>query len=228
MDRDGTKDGYDLELTRAVADAVDIPVIASGGAGELEHLSEAIAQARADAVLCASIFHYGEYPVREAKEHLRAARHPGAALGLRSRASARLVLLSSVGCPVRLEPLAPCGAPARSRRRRRPCGRPCTMSKPAPQVTVSASPSRTWMRSLPFPPLTRVGRLAGLALDVRARHRPQVVVAVAAVGHVSTPRWAKMRSPPGPPFSVSSPLPPRTQSWPSPASTVSLPSPGAD
>jgi cyclase len=76
MDRDGTKDGYDIELTRAVADLVDTPVIASGGAGRLEHLSEAISQAHADAVLCASIFHYGEYRVREAKEHLRAAGIP--------------------------------------------------------------------------------------------------------------------------------------------------------
>jgi imidazole glycerol-phosphate synthase subunit HisF len=76
MDRDGTKDGYDIELTRAVADMVDTPVIASGGAGRLEHLSEAISQAHADAVLCASIFHYGEYRVREAKEHLRAAGIP--------------------------------------------------------------------------------------------------------------------------------------------------------
>jgi cyclase len=76
MDRDGTKDGYDIELTRAVADAIDIPVIASGGAGRLEHLSEAISQAHADAVLCASIFHYGEYRVREAKEHLHAAGIP--------------------------------------------------------------------------------------------------------------------------------------------------------
>jgi cyclase len=72
MDRDGTKDGYDIELTRAVAEAVEIPVIASGGAGRLEHLSEAITYAKADAVLCASIFHYGEYRVREAKEHLHA------------------------------------------------------------------------------------------------------------------------------------------------------------
>ena len=76
MDRDGTKDGYDLPLTRAVADAVDIPVIASGGAGELSHLREAIEQARADAVLVASIFHYGEYQVRDAKEHLHAAGIP--------------------------------------------------------------------------------------------------------------------------------------------------------
>ena len=76
MDRDGTKDGYDIELTRAVADAVDIPVIASGGAGRLEHLSEAITDAHADAVLVASIFHYGEYRVQEAKEHLRAAGIP--------------------------------------------------------------------------------------------------------------------------------------------------------
>jgi cyclase len=70
MDRDGTTDGYDLELTRAVADAVPVPVIASGGAGELEHLSEAITDGGADAVLCASIFHYGTYRVRDAKLHL--------------------------------------------------------------------------------------------------------------------------------------------------------------
>ena len=76
MDRDGTKDGYDLPLTRAVADAVDIPVIASGGAGKLSDLSDAIEQARADAVLVASIFHYGQYQVRDAKEHLRAAGIP--------------------------------------------------------------------------------------------------------------------------------------------------------
>jgi cyclase len=72
MDRDGTSDGYDLELTRAVADAVAVPVIASGGAGELGHLSEAIAEGGADAVLCASIFHYGAYRVRDAKERLAA------------------------------------------------------------------------------------------------------------------------------------------------------------
>jgi cyclase len=71
MDRDGTTQGYELELTRAVADAVSVPVIASGGAGELHHLSEAILEGGADAVLCASIFHYGAYSVREAKEHLR-------------------------------------------------------------------------------------------------------------------------------------------------------------
>jgi imidazole glycerol-phosphate synthase subunit HisF len=72
MDRDGTNDGYDLELTKAVADAVGVPVIASGGAGDLSHLSDAIAEGHADAVLCASIFHYGHYRVREAKERLRA------------------------------------------------------------------------------------------------------------------------------------------------------------
>ncbi len=76
MDRDGTKDGYDLPLTRAVADAVEIPVIASGGAGKLSHLTAAITEAHADAVLVASIFHYGEYRVREAKEHLHAAGIP--------------------------------------------------------------------------------------------------------------------------------------------------------
>jgi imidazole glycerol-phosphate synthase subunit HisF len=76
MDRDGTEDGYDVELTRRVADAVSVPVIASGGAGRLEHLSEAISDGRADAVLCASIFHYGRYRVAEAKEHLAAAGIP--------------------------------------------------------------------------------------------------------------------------------------------------------
>jgi cyclase len=76
IDADGTRDGYDLELTAAVAAAVDVPVIASGGAGELDHLVEAVEQAGADAVLCASIFHYGRYTVREAKEHMRAAGIP--------------------------------------------------------------------------------------------------------------------------------------------------------
>ncbi len=76
MDRDGTSDGYDIELTRAMSDAVSVPVIASGGAGSLEHLSEAIADGGADAVLCASIFHYGTYRVSEAKRHLRAAGIP--------------------------------------------------------------------------------------------------------------------------------------------------------
>ncbi|MGB9691392.1 MAG: imidazole glycerol phosphate synthase subunit HisF [Candidatus Sumerlaeaceae bacterium] len=70
MDRDGTKDGYDLELTRAVSEAVGIPVIASGGAGNLEHLAEAITKGKADAVLAASIFHFGTYKIREAKEYL--------------------------------------------------------------------------------------------------------------------------------------------------------------
>ena len=70
MDRDGTTDGFELELTRAVADAVPVPVIASGGAGELRHLSEGITEGHADAVLCASIFHYGHYTVAEAKRHM--------------------------------------------------------------------------------------------------------------------------------------------------------------
>jgi cyclase len=70
IDRDGTSDGYDLELTRAVSEAVSVPVIASGGAGSLEHLSAAISEGAADAVLCASIFHYGDYRVRDAKRHL--------------------------------------------------------------------------------------------------------------------------------------------------------------
>jgi cyclase len=76
MDRDGTNDGYDIELTRAVADAVSVPTIASGGAGTLDHLSEAIDAGHADAVLCASIFHYGEYRVRDAKRHLAGAGIP--------------------------------------------------------------------------------------------------------------------------------------------------------
>ncbi len=76
MDRDGTNDGYELELTRAVADAVPVPVIASGGAGTLEHLSEAIVEGGADAVLCASIFHYGTYTIHEAKEKMAAAGIP--------------------------------------------------------------------------------------------------------------------------------------------------------
>jgi imidazole glycerol-phosphate synthase subunit HisF len=70
MDRDGTRQGFDLPLTRAVADAVDVPVIASGGVGSLEHLAEGVLEGRADAVLAASIFHFGEFTVRQAKEHL--------------------------------------------------------------------------------------------------------------------------------------------------------------
>jgi cyclase len=70
MDRDGTTDGYDLELTRAVAEAVSVPVIASGGAGELDHLVAAVTDGHADAVLCASIFHYGAHTVGEAKERM--------------------------------------------------------------------------------------------------------------------------------------------------------------
>jgi imidazole glycerol-phosphate synthase subunit HisF len=76
MDRDGTEDGYELELTRRVAETVEVPVIASGGAGELDHLVQAVDRAGADAVLCASIFHYGRHSVREAKEHMRAAGIP--------------------------------------------------------------------------------------------------------------------------------------------------------
>lgn len=71
MDRDGQKDGYDLELTRAVADAVNIPVIASGGAGTLEHLYDALTVGRASAVLAASIFHFGEFTIGQAKDYLR-------------------------------------------------------------------------------------------------------------------------------------------------------------
>lgn len=72
MDRDGTKSGFDLELTRAVADAVPVPVIASGGVGNLQHLADGVTQGRASAVLAASIFHYGEYTVQQAKEFMAA------------------------------------------------------------------------------------------------------------------------------------------------------------
>jgi len=71
MDADGTKDGYDLELTRAVSEAVGVPVIASGGAGTLEHLAQAVTEGKADAVLAASIFHFGEFTIRQAKEYMR-------------------------------------------------------------------------------------------------------------------------------------------------------------
>jgi cyclase len=70
MDRDGTKNGFDLALTRAVSDAVKIPVIASGGVGNLQHLADGVSEGRADAVLAASIFHFGEYTVRQAKEYM--------------------------------------------------------------------------------------------------------------------------------------------------------------
>ena len=71
MDRDGTRDGFDIELTRAVADATPIPVIASGGVGTLEHLSAGVRAGHADAVLAASIFHFGEFTVAQAKAHMR-------------------------------------------------------------------------------------------------------------------------------------------------------------
>ena len=70
MDRDGTKSGFDLQLTRAVADAISVPVIASGGVGDLDHLADGVQQGGADAVLAASIFHYGEYTVGQAKARM--------------------------------------------------------------------------------------------------------------------------------------------------------------
>ena len=76
MDRDGSKQGFDLELTRAVADAVAIPVIASGGVGDLDHLVEGVRQGHASAVLAASIFHFGEYTIRQAKARMAAAGIP--------------------------------------------------------------------------------------------------------------------------------------------------------
>jgi cyclase len=71
MDRDGTRDGFDLALTRAVSDAVGVPVIASGGVGRLEHLADGVLEGHADAVLAASVFHFGDFTVRQAKEHMR-------------------------------------------------------------------------------------------------------------------------------------------------------------
>jgi len=73
MDKDGTKDGFDLELTRAISDAVHVPVIASGGVGNLDHLVDGVKIGKADAVLAASIFHFGEYSVEEAKRHMQKA-----------------------------------------------------------------------------------------------------------------------------------------------------------
>jgi len=70
MDRDGTRDGFDLALTRAVSEAVDVPVIASGGVGNLDHLADGVIDGKADAVLAASIFHFGEYTVGQAKQHM--------------------------------------------------------------------------------------------------------------------------------------------------------------
>ena len=71
MDADGTKSGYDIELTRAISEAVDVPVIASGGAGKLEHFYDVLTEGKADAVLAASVFHYGTFTVREVKEYLK-------------------------------------------------------------------------------------------------------------------------------------------------------------
>ena len=71
MDADGTKDGYDIPLTRAVSEAVNVPVIASGGAGTMEHFYDVLTDGKADAVLAASVFHYGQYTVRQVKEYLK-------------------------------------------------------------------------------------------------------------------------------------------------------------
>jgi len=72
MDKDGTKDGFELTITRAISDAVDIPIIASGGVGNLDHLAEGVLTGGADAVLAASIFHFGEYTIPEAKAYMAA------------------------------------------------------------------------------------------------------------------------------------------------------------
>ena len=101
MDRDGTRQGFDIALTRAVADAVSVPVIASGGVGNLDHLVEGIRDGHATAVLAASIFHFGEYSVRQAKDYM-AARRP-------ADAARSVILCSSIHgkCQmIRLSPLA--------------------------------------------------------------------------------------------------------------------------
>jgi cyclase len=71
MDRDGTRIGFDLELTRAISEAVEVPVIASGGVGDLDHLADGVTKGKADAVLAASIFHFAEYTIGEAKKHMQ-------------------------------------------------------------------------------------------------------------------------------------------------------------
>jgi cyclase len=71
MDRDGTRDGFDLALTRAVSEAVGVPVIASGGVGSMKDLADGVVEGRADAVLAASVFHFGDFTVRQAKEHMK-------------------------------------------------------------------------------------------------------------------------------------------------------------
>jgi cyclase len=71
MDKDGTKDGYDLPITRTLSETLDIPIIASGGAGNIEHMYDAFTKGKADAALAASIFHFGEYTIGEAKEYLK-------------------------------------------------------------------------------------------------------------------------------------------------------------
>jgi cyclase len=76
MDQDGMKNGYDLELTRVISEAVRVPVIASGGVGTLEHLADGIVKGKADAVLAASIFHYGEFSIRQAKDYLKSKNIP--------------------------------------------------------------------------------------------------------------------------------------------------------
>jgi cyclase len=72
MDRDGTREGFDLPLTRAISEAVTVPVIASGGVGNLDHLADGVVEGKADAVLAASIFHFAEYTIQQAKEHMAA------------------------------------------------------------------------------------------------------------------------------------------------------------
>src|SRR5660398_184084 len=108
MDRDGTKRGFDLELTRRISDAISIPVIASGGVGNLQHLADGIKLGHADAVLAASIFHYGEHTVQEAKEYM-------AKQGIPIRLSClhqqnvliRLHGMNTVSCPSSCRKLAP-------------------------------------------------------------------------------------------------------------------------
>ena len=89
MDCDGTKAGYDLELTRAIAETVNIPVIASGGAGTMEHFYEALTEGKADAALAASLFHYKELEIRQVKEYLAGQRSAGAPVRAGSKGTGR-------------------------------------------------------------------------------------------------------------------------------------------
>jgi imidazole glycerol-phosphate synthase subunit HisF len=134
MDRDGTKIGFDLALTRAVSDAVPVPVIASGGVGALEHLSEGIRIGGADAVLAASIFHYGEFTVGAGQGAAGARRHPGAAVKARALPPPhKLPAARAASCPARCASSAASGSAASCRCRP---ARPAAHARPGARDLV--------------------------------------------------------------------------------------------